>query len=179
TRLYQKEGVEFTLCHFDEAGEIEKQIGELFDLCESRNRKKGVKSTFTGPVMQKFHTDFAKSVGGKGWVRLGFLRKEGRAIAANYGFDFERSFFGYQQGFDPEWEKHSVGSILLLEFIKYSYEKEFLEFDFLRGSEEYKNKWTDSGRKLVTANYYHHTFRGGFLKTSASARKILKKMIKG
>ena len=49
----------------------------------------------------------------RGWLRLWVLEADGKAVAAWYGFRFAQIDWYYQSGRDPDWERQSVGFVLL------------------------------------------------------------------
>jgi CelD/BcsL family acetyltransferase involved in cellulose biosynthesis len=58
----------------------------------------------------------------------------------------------FQPGFDPEFRKLHVGKVLLARVVERCYEEQLTEFDFLRGTEEYKFDWTSQKRPTRACN---------------------------
>jgi CelD/BcsL family acetyltransferase involved in cellulose biosynthesis len=88
----------------------------------------------------------------RGALRLFRLRAEGRTVATLYCFEHGSRLFYYQGGVDPAWERESVGTVLMGQAVRYAFDRELMGFEFLRGSEAYKFKWTDCARHLVRAD---------------------------
>jgi CelD/BcsL family acetyltransferase involved in cellulose biosynthesis len=178
-RLKQQYGVEFSMY----SNEGENQFGlhwylnQLFRLHELRKESTNTKSTFKGERVKNFHYDIARTFADKGWLRLGALSCKGEAIAVGYGFNFDKQFNYYQSGLDPVWEKHSVGSTLLLELIKKACEDGCIEFDFLRGDESYKSSWTSETRDLINVYVFNATKRGSLLRYLFHMRRKMKKVL--
>lgn len=175
-RLRQTYGVEYKICDNSKAFEIESVLKDLFELHQLRKQETQTKSTFRGQEIIEFHRSLAARFADKGWLSLSSFRKEDKAIAVSYGFTFAERFNYYQNGFDPAWNRHSVGSSLILELIENSYNEKLKEFDFLRGNEGYKSVWTEKSRTLWNANIYNKTFRGRVIKTAYGLRRLIKKL---
>ena len=173
--LYGRENVK--LIEYDPA---EKSYGfkELFDLHNMRQNRKGVKSSFKGDNLLEYHESIAKEFYQLGWLRLFFLCHLDKPVAAIYGYDYGGRHFGYQMGIHPEWERRSVGSVLLYEMIEYSYGKKLVEFDFLRGGEHYKGKWTENSRDLFTVHIFRSNLLGTAAKSYMNIRTSLKNKVK-
>jgi CelD/BcsL family acetyltransferase involved in cellulose biosynthesis len=81
-----------------------------------------------------------------GVLRMHALRLDGRLIAVLYGLaDPELSGSGrvyyYLSGFDPEFEPHSPGTLIVAHAIFEAQRSGACAFDFLRGKEDYKYRW--------------------------------------
>lgn len=142
----------------------------LFDLHARRSLRKGVRTSFEGERLIRFHEDIVKLLYPLGWVRLRFLYDGERAVAANYCFDYQSRFFGYQQGLDPDWEQRSVGNVLLLELIREACDAGIVEFDLLRGARGYKGHWTSYSRELSNVVIYNNTPRARMIRWSGWLR---------
>lgn len=151
-------------------------IQELFMLHKLRADEKKIKTSFQGEQLMKFHEKVSKLLYEKGWVRLCFLRKGEKAIAVDYGFIFGRRFFAYQTAILPDREFARAGNILLHEVIEEAFRDKLIEFDFLRGGEEYKGSWARESRALFNINLYNKSFRGTLLKHAYRTRNRVKKV---
>lgn len=172
--LYGKENV--TYSNYDPSGPY--GIKDLFDLHRLRQDRKGTKSTFQGDDLLNFHNKVIKEFHRKGWLRLAFLCHSDKPIAAIYGYDYGGRHFGYQMGIDPAWERRSLGNVLIYELIEKSYEMKLAEFDFLRGGEQYKGKWTEESRDLYDLHIYNQNFLGISARYYLDSRTAIKKMVK-
>lgn len=150
----------------------------LFELHESRSRAKGQETTFSGKKLMDFHAETARIFGQQGWLRLRFLKNGDAPLAAMYCFSFAGRWLFYQSGLDPKWRTKSAGSVLLYSAIEEAFKEHADEFDFLRGSEAYKDTWTGRHRGLWDVRIYNSTLAGLLFKGSYRLRSILKGMIK-
>lgn len=176
-RLENKYGVEFVMLRGAPVSDVDHCMGQLFKLHQARKGDTGIESTFGGHAIERFHRHVAVRFAKKGWLRVGVLRKVDAAIAIAYGFTYRNCFSYYQSGFDPEWERQSVGTTLLLRTIEHGYKEGWQELDFLRGNEGYKYHWTGSERTLYTAKIFNGTVYGKLAGITHRARKATKALL--
>jgi len=69
----------------------------------------------------------------------------------------------YQTAFDKNLRELSIGTQLFLESIRFAFENGFDEYDFLRGDEEFKTRFTKSFRKTKTLLIFPETRKGNML----------------
>lgn len=100
---------------------------------------------------EAFHRDFARVALARGWARLVVLEVDERPAAAWYGFRFGEVDSYYQSGRDPEFERESVGLVLLAHTIRAAFEDGRREYRFLRGDEPYKGRFTDDDSYVVSS----------------------------
>jgi CelD/BcsL family acetyltransferase involved in cellulose biosynthesis len=156
-RLEEKYSVEFS-CYSGECS-IEEGINIFFDLHQKRWISQGQAGVFSSEQVRRFHTDIAKTFFDKGWLGLYCLKVSGRPVAAIYGFRYRSKYCAYLTGFDPKYFSYNVGSLLFAYAIADCIRQGLTEFDFLRGAEEYKNRWNTKLR----FNYQATLIRNGFL----------------
>lgn len=115
----------------------ESVLGELFDLHGVRSERAGRSTTFTAERLE-FHRRLAA---GSDEVHSSYLvsaRLGGRLVGALYGFWDPTRLHYYQSGWDPAYERYSLGSVLIGEAIDLAAQRQATVFDFLRGDEPYK-----------------------------------------
>jgi CelD/BcsL family acetyltransferase involved in cellulose biosynthesis len=98
-----------------------------------------------------FHLDFARRALERGWLRLWLLEVAGVPRAAWYGFRFADADWYYQSGRDPDWERESVGFVLLSHTIEQAFNDGMREYRLLRGGESYKSRFASDDPGLETA----------------------------
>jgi CelD/BcsL family acetyltransferase involved in cellulose biosynthesis len=125
---------------------INEQMKIFFDLHQKRWTAKGFSGAFADRKVANFHLDIARRFSKKGWLGLFMLRLSDVPAAALYGFRYNSKFYYYLSGFDPKFFEYSVGSLLTSFAIERSIKEGFVEFDFTRGGEEYKNHWNTMTR---------------------------------
>jgi CelD/BcsL family acetyltransferase involved in cellulose biosynthesis len=102
-----------------------------------------------GHRIEDLHRDAARHLAALGWARVFVLHAGGAPRAALYGWVHGRRFTFYQAGRDPSWANRSVGTVLLGAVLERCFELRLKEFDFLRGTEEYKTAWATGRRETL------------------------------
>lgn len=143
-KLFREHRCRFRLA--DDASRLEDDLGLLFSL--HGGRWQDSRSAFG--EREAFHREFAACALERGWLRLWFLEVDGEVRAAWLGYRFAGSEAYYQAGRDPNWDKASVGFVLLIHTIREALMDGMREYRFLRGGETYKERLADSDRGLVT-----------------------------
>ena len=88
-----------------------------------------------------------------GWTRCYLLECSGTATAFMIGYLYEGTYYYVDVGFDPEWEKWSVGTVLHLEVLRDLMDRcnGARSFDFSSGSGVHKKRFANDAR--AEANY--------------------------
>ena len=118
----------------------------LFELHGKRRAMKDEVGIFSHPAVRNFHLDVAKSFAERGWLVVALLTSEGEPIAAQYAFRYANRLYCYQAGFDPQYSKYGVGSLLEMYLIRHCIREGLREYDFGLGDEPYKMQWGASAR---------------------------------
>jgi CelD/BcsL family acetyltransferase involved in cellulose biosynthesis len=134
----------------DDARRLTDDLDLLFQLHVARWGQGSPFSRWEG-----FHRDFASQALERGWVRLWFLKVDGKAVAAWYGFRFAGVDSYYQAGRDLAWGESSVGFVLLAHTVRRALMDGMREYRFLRGEEAYKFRFTDADSRLETVALSH------------------------
>ena len=85
-------------------------------------------------------------------VRLGRLRLNGDLLAYHLGFEQSGSLLGWGSCFNTAYAKYGPGIVLLSFVGEKCIGEGFVEFDFLRGEEEYKKVWANTTGKIITVD---------------------------
>ena len=137
----------------DEA-ELDDELTCLFELHGRRWNQRWLPGVFAGKRVQAFHRDAARRLLRQNWLRLFYLRLDGVTQASLYCFGYGDRLCYYQGGFEPTLARLSLGTVLTARAIQTAIAEDRNVFDFLRGDEPYKAKWTGTSRhnlrRLVT-----------------------------
>lgn len=144
-RLQEKYKVGFE--DFSKPESCKEGMKRMFDLHQKRWTAKGWPGIFADQKVRDFHLDVARSFSEKGWLSLDSLLAKGKDVASLYGFRYKSKLYAYLSGIDPAYHRYSVGNLLYLHILENCIKDEFTEFDFLRGGELYKYRWTSLSRK--------------------------------
>jgi CelD/BcsL family acetyltransferase involved in cellulose biosynthesis len=128
--------------------ELDDAMSSLFELHRRRWNKRWLPGVLGGSRIQKFHREIAADFLSRGWLRLHYLMLDGEYQALLYCFAFGDRTCYYQGGFEPTLAKHSLGSVLTANAIRTAVGEGRAEFDFLRGDEPYKERWTQGNTRF-------------------------------
>jgi CelD/BcsL family acetyltransferase involved in cellulose biosynthesis len=129
--------------------QAEKDFAVLCELHRQRWAGRNEASAFDNERSQLFHQRVVQAAAADGVVRIFTLKCDGQSVAALYCFLYDNRLTYYQSGIDVGYEKKSVGVTLLGMVLQHCFEQGYREFDFLRGEEEYKFRWTKTTRRTV------------------------------
>lgn len=129
------------------AATLEADLDDLFTLHAARWDGE---SPLLDPRQHRFTAAFAARALEQGWLRLWTLHVDGRCAAAALGFRFGPDFYCYQFGRDPRLDRESVGFVLLVHVVRAEIEAGAEEFRFLRGDEDYKQRFATDDAGVTT-----------------------------
>ena len=133
---------------------LDQAMTRLFDLHQRRWNQRWLPGVFGGRRVQQFHRHAARALLGREVLRLFTLTLDGEIEACLYGFAFGDRLCYYQGGFEPTLAKWSLGTVLTAHAMQAAIGEGRAVFDFLRGDEPYKAKWTDRAqvntRRILT-----------------------------
>jgi len=147
-----KKAVEAIGCSYalaDRPETLGPALEALFVLHAKRWAARGLPGNLHDSAVRAFHHRLASSLGSSGAMRIYTLEREGKAVACDYVLQRGKTVYFYQTAFDPDpaWEEYKPGYTLLAHTIEDSVDRGAREFDFLRGREEYKERWTSCVRE--------------------------------
>jgi len=107
-------------------------------------------SNIARPERRVFLEELAKLLSEPGWVTLTRMMSGKNALAWNYGFQFQNTWFWYQPTFDSDMEKYSPGFCLLAKLIEEAADDSALStVDLGLGAEEYKERFANQTRETL------------------------------
>jgi CelD/BcsL family acetyltransferase involved in cellulose biosynthesis len=144
SRLERDHEVRFRLAT---AATLEQDLADLFTLHAARWKGD---SPLLDPRQHAFTAAFATAALERGWLRLWSMEVDGRCVSVLLGFRFGPDFYCYQFGRDPELDRESVGFVLLTHAVRDALETGGEEFRFLRGDEDYKQRFATGDAGIGT-----------------------------
>lgn len=127
-----------------ELEEVDDFISVLVELHTASQQRKNNDGLFSNQTMIDFHTKLAKVFLEAGFLRSYTLNVGQTSIAALHCFQYNGVVSFYQSGFDQFWQRYSPGTQIMSHVIQEAILEKNIVFDFLRGEEDYKFKWTES-----------------------------------
>lgn len=121
----------------DEPGLLEKLI--------ALESQKHVNGELSPPVLGKYPEVFQtlfETLGPRGWVYIGLMELGERPIAWRLGFRCGKKLWGFLTSYDPSFSHLSPGTMLVPAVVNYGFSHGYDEYDFLRGEETYKTRWS-------------------------------------
>lgn len=122
-------------------GNLDELLAALLRLHRARWAARWLPGVLAEGSIQNFHREAAAGLLALGVLRLYGLCLGERRVASFYGFTAKRRAYYYLGGFDPAWERLSLGTLIIGHAIEEALREQAGEFHFLRGREGYKYLW--------------------------------------
>jgi CelD/BcsL family acetyltransferase involved in cellulose biosynthesis len=143
-----------------EAGTVSVQVSDgsedLHQLLEEGLRVeqrgwKGKRGTAiaSDPRTKQFYTALAGWAASAGWLRLAFLRLDGRPIAFQLDLEVRPAYYSLKIGYDPEYERFSPGKLLAYTMLSRAVAAGSSTYELLGTDEPWKDRWTDDGHERL------------------------------
>ena len=172
--------VHFSLITSDQ--NLNDVMERLRELHIKRMSEKKLAGPSVSPEFWEFHRRVAREFLDKGWLLLGVLEAGAIVVACQYAFMYGGSVSFYQSGIEPDFNRYSVGLVSTASMIRESIRRGAIEYDFLRGSEEYKFRWTKEYRRNMELTVWNKHISGHVLRMlsamKTTARKTAVRLIK-
>jgi CelD/BcsL family acetyltransferase involved in cellulose biosynthesis len=139
-----------------EAGVVSVQLSNGSDLLEEGFRVealswKGRRGSAIASAEEttRFYTGLARWAASVGWLRLAFLRLDGRAIAFQLDLELRSRYYSLKIGYDPEFERFSPGKLLAYMMVSRAVTSGIEVYELLGTDEPWKDRWTELAREQV------------------------------
>jgi CelD/BcsL family acetyltransferase involved in cellulose biosynthesis len=83
------------------------------------------------------------------FLQLSFLEIHNQKAAGYLCFHYKSKILVYNSGFDPKFSEYSPGWVLLADLLRWANENQIVDFDFMRGNEDYKYRFGAKDRFIV------------------------------
>lgn len=141
-----------------------ESLSRLLDEALEVERKswKGVEGTAVAgdAVHCEFFHRVASAACRSGALRLGFLRINGRAVAAQIAVVHNRRYWLLKVGYDPEFARCSPGLLLIRETIAAAVAEGLEGYEFLGREEPWITAWTAERHEYVSVRAYPFSVQG-------------------
>jgi len=156
--------------------ELEKSFEVFVNLHQKRWKEKKGKGSFGKNRIKytAFHKKIISYFFEMQWLYLVFLKVKEEIVSAQYNFLYCNKLYCYQVGFEPVWGKYNVATVLQLMVVEDAISRKLSEFDFLRGTEEYKFYWTKVTRKTLDIVLWRSKITYSITKVEKKLRGIIK-----
>lgn len=153
TNFCERNGVKFRFLSNIHKESLKDAFIELNRLHRMRMDNVEMESKFLKLDSQRFHNEIL-DYKNKEFILIIQALKDEKVIGTLYGFVSSNQYVYFASGIDPNYSKYSLGTAMMAKVIDYSICKGYKYFDFLRGTENYKFKWT----KETNQNYTLYSF---------------------
>ena len=102
---------------------------------------------FKNQYIKDIFVEIAEGFSERGWLALYFLMVEEEPVAAQFCAEYNQKMLYFLGGFDVEFSKYSVGNLITAKIIEACIKRGVKEYDFLKGAESYKFRWTKQFRR--------------------------------
>ncbi|MCW5943689.1 MAG: GNAT family N-acetyltransferase [Fimbriimonadaceae bacterium] len=126
---------------FAGASDAHEALESFLNLHGRRWRKRGLPGAFFGRTV-RFQRAFAPAAIASGRLWLARVWIDGSLAGALYALRSGTNVGFYQSGFEPRLSALSPGTLLVAATIRRAIEEGCTVFDFLRGDEPYKRRWS-------------------------------------
>ena len=155
----------------EEQGELSLQIdegaGDLAGLLEKgfaveAAAWKGEAGTAinTRPETRVFYEEVAGWAASRGWLRLLFLRVDGKPVAFGFALEHRAHHYDLKNGFDPDYAHSSPGAALIGLRLQDCFRRGLDRFEFLGAADRHKLDWTASCHDRVRIQLFSRSPQG-------------------
>ncbi len=134
--------------HFEDGSErLDELLREGFAIEGSGWKAERGSAIASQPETHAFYTEVARWAAARGWLRLAFLRLDGRALAFDLCIEAGGSAYVLKGGFDAEYRRFGPGVVLTYESLSRAFGEDLSTYEFLGDADSYKLVWTDTTRE--------------------------------
>lgn len=153
----EKEGIRYVAISIKNGSDnnIDYYLEEFFKLHQKRWHDKSRSGVFHNDKIKTFFKNLFTVLYNNGILNLSFLKYNEKLIAASACFDVKDKRQVYLPGFNPEYSFLHPGIVLTYYNIREAVLLNYKEFDFLKGSEDYKKRFLGIKR----ANYKIYLYK--------------------
>jgi CelD/BcsL family acetyltransferase involved in cellulose biosynthesis len=109
---------------------------------------------------RRFYTEVARWAAARGWLRLAFLRLDGRPLAFDLCLDDGRAFYVLKGGYDVEYRRFGPGTLLTHESLRLAFTRGLDSYEFLGSDDPYKLNWTETSHDRVRLQVFSRSVGG-------------------
>lgn len=164
---------------YDEPTEVTSRLGAMIDLHLARWHKENLPGTMARPGFAPFLRQICTHPPAGSRCVLYLLSHEGKPVAALMSFYFGESALYYQAGWDPDstLAAMSPAVVLMAHSIRDAIQHGLRYYEFLRGDEAYKSRWTRTFRRTATLLLGRSFIAQRFLQV-ARAKDLVKRSLR-
>ena len=144
----------------DGSDQLERLLHEGFDL-ESRGWKGQSSSAIASrPETRRFYEEVARWAAERGWLRLAFLRLDGRALGFDYCIEDGSAHYLLKTGYDPDYRNLAPGVVMRHQMLERAFASGLSSYEFLGSNDSWKLEWTERLRDRRQLQAFEGSPRG-------------------
>lgn len=157
-RRLEEEG-ELVLEVSDGTNKLNELLEEGFRIEGSGWKDEYGTSIRSSSATRRFYTEVAQWAAERGWLRLAFLRLDGRAIAFDYCLERNKTHYLLKTGYDPGYRKFAPGMVIRHLMLVRAFSNAIATYDFLGlGSDaSWKREWTNASQEQMFLHLFAPT----------------------
>ena len=126
----------------------------------------------SSPALKRFYTEVAYWAADCGWLRLAYLRLNGRTLAFDFCLESDKTHYLLKTGYDPAYGKFSPGMIMRHLMLARAFSEGLNTYDFLGvGHSPWKEEWTNTRQERLFLHIFAPTPLGFLDRTSFTASR--------
>jgi CelD/BcsL family acetyltransferase involved in cellulose biosynthesis len=122
--------------------------------------------------LNRFYSLYAQAAADLGMLRIGLLRVNGSAAAAQLAVEYAGRYWVLKIGYDETWARCSPGTLLMHETIWYAFQRRLEAYEFLGSDEPWLHVWTDRVHPYVTYRIYPYSWAGLFWTIADGVQRV-------
>jgi CelD/BcsL family acetyltransferase involved in cellulose biosynthesis len=160
-----------TLRRCENGEDLELFLTVLFDLHQRRWRDAGRPGAFASLERQQFYRLIASAFLKRGWLDFWMLELNSVPAAAQFCCHYGDTVYLLQEGFSPDYTKDRVGYALRAKILKHYLEAGVKKYDFMGGSDPYKQKFGAQAGSYWNIQFARPRSRGALWLALENARE--------
>lgn len=160
----------------------EKEISRLMDVLIEFNRLRRKSQKNKSIFDRSAHAEFIRAVANRflknNWLDLTVMRNSHSIAAIHLGLLYGGNFYYYLPAFNNDFQRYSIGRLLLFDLMKNCFDCGIAKFDFMLGEEDYKKDYNPQLEPLYFMDIYPRTVSGytaylGFNRLNKFIKRVL------
>jgi CelD/BcsL family acetyltransferase involved in cellulose biosynthesis len=140
--------------------QVDRLLDEGLGLEASGWKGRAGTAIVSDPATASFYRGMARWASSRGWLRLGFLRADGKAVAFELALEKNGVVSLLKGAYEESLSHVGPGILLLHDLLEDAFDRGTKEVDLLGGSERYKLQWADATRSRSSISAFSSTPTG-------------------
>lgn len=158
-----------TVDHITSSAQLDERLQEAFLVEGSGWKNRRGTAIREQAATVGFYTDLARWAVARGWLRLTFLRLDGKPLAVSLALWADGVHYGLKTGYDVAFANHAPGVLVVDDEVRAAFDAGLTRFEMLGEADEYKRIWCDSARERVGVQAFAPSL-GGYVAWMVFAR---------